>query len=60
MAEEWVDAWAALIRDEVAAAHDYDPVHVAPAQWELRVEDFKNSLSRARQALALDIAASQP
>ena len=58
--EEWVDDWADLLRDEVADAHQTDPVHIAPAGWEVRVTDFKRSLSRARQALVDDIAAHQP
>ena len=58
--ESWVDEWADLIRAEVASAHAYEAVHVAPAQWEAQIADFKLSLSRAREALAGDIAGSQP
>lgn len=60
VAEQRVDAWADLLRNEVAAAHEIDSVHLAPATWEILVEDFKDSLTTARQALAEDIAEHQP
>jgi len=54
--EQRVDAWADLLRDEVAHAYQTDPaVHLAPADWEVRVTGFKDSLAITRQALAEDI-----
>ena len=59
--EQRVDAWADLLRDEVADAYQTDPaVHPAPADWEDSVTTSKDSLAIARQALAEDIDEHQP
>jgi O-methyltransferase involved in polyketide biosynthesis len=58
--EQKVDAWADLLRNEVAEAHQTDSAHVAPASWEGLVTAFKDSLVAARQALVEDIDEYQP
>ena len=55
--EQKIDAWIELLRDEVVAAYEANPLLTDPALWEVTAESFKASLTVAREALAEDIAA---
>ncbi|MFP6641364.1 MAG: CotH kinase family protein, partial [Myxococcota bacterium] len=55
--EQKIDAWIELLRDEVIAAHEANPLLIDAAAWEATAESFKASLTAARQGLAEDIAA---